>query len=216
MSEADNAPDTTEATSEVERLQAENAKLRRFLQGMHDMSVSLEEAPDEAELHELLAQVLERACEAIGARDASLLVLDEENEELVFVMSRGKVPPEALAWRRIPANEGVAGWVVQQRRATVVNNAQADERFYSQMDVELQFRTESILAAPIVGDGSVLGVIEILNKTDGELFNVHDQLMLGLLCRFAGELLYALSRRALGEVTSPRNARSGAAVPHAG
>jgi len=74
-----------------------------------------------------------------------------------------------------------------QRKAIVVNNAQADEHFYSQLGIELQFRTESILAAPTIGDGQVLGVIEILNKFDGGRFNITDQLMLGLLYRYAGE-----------------------------
>ena len=81
-----------ELVAEIERVNAENGKLKRFLQGMHDLSVSLETAPNEAQLHELLTQILERACEAIEARDASLLVLDEDNDELVFVLSRGNVP----------------------------------------------------------------------------------------------------------------------------
>lgn len=209
-------PSRAELVADVERLNAENGKLKRFLHSMQELSESLEAATNEAHLHELLGQILDHACEAVEARDASLLVLDEDNDELVFVLSRGKVPPEQLAWRRIPAGEGIAGWVVTQREATVVNNAQADERFYSQLDMELQFRTESILAAPIIGDSNVLGVIEIVNKIDGELFNVHDQLMLSLLCRYAGELLFALGRRAHGEVTKPRTAHSDAAVQLAG
>jgi len=114
------------------------------------------------------------------------------------------------------AGEGVAGWLVMQRKATVVNNAQADKHFYSQQGMEPQSRTESVLAARTIGDGQVLGVIEILNKFDGGLFNITDQLMLGLLCRYAGELLFALSRRALGEVTMPRNVRSDASAPLVG
>ena len=49
-------------------------------------------------------------------------------------------------------------------------------------------------AAPIVGGGRVLGVIELLNKHDGAVFNAGDQTLLNLMCRFAGELLYTLIR----------------------
>lgn len=76
--------------------------------------------------------------------------------------------------------------------------------------MELQFRTKSILAAQVIGDGQAQRGIEILNKFDGALFNITDQLMLGLLRRYAVDLVFALSRRTLGEVTMPRNVRSDA------
>jgi GAF domain-containing protein len=197
MSKSHSAPDPAELQRQVDQLNSELTKVRGFMQGMQDLSDSLQPTTQVAELHELLSEVLRTACQTIGARDASLLVLDDETKELVFILTRGDVPPEKLAWRRIPANEGIAGWVVKNQRATVVNNAQADERFYGQLDNELEFRTRSILAAPIIGDTKVLGVIEILNKVDGELFNLNDQMMLSLLCRFAGELLHTLTRRTL-------------------
>ena len=200
-------PEIAELQAQVGQLSGELNKMRRFMQGLQELSDSLQKNTEDAELHELLSLVLKKSCETIGARNASLLVLDEETQELVFILSRGNVPTEELARRRFPANEGVAGWVVENRRATVVNNAQADARFYNQLDAELAFRTESIVAAPVIGDMRLLGVMEVLNKTDGVLFNQNDQLMLGLLCRVAGELLHALTRRAL------HNARI--RVPHA-
>ena len=200
---SDTESDPAELRAQVARLTVEVEKLRGFMRGVHSLSESLAEARHDAELHELLSDVLETACTTIRANDASLLVLDEDSNELVFVLTRGSVPAESLAWRRISVHEGVAGWVVKNRRSTVVNNPQADERFYSQLDVELQFKTESILAAPIIGDNRVLGVLEILNKTDGELFNTYDEMMLGLLCRLSGELLYALTRRSLPAANEP-------------
>ncbi|MEM7408063.1 MAG: GAF domain-containing protein [Pseudomonadota bacterium] len=207
----------SDATAEIEGLRQEIAslgaeleKFHRFMNSLHTLAGSLRPTADEAELHGLLSKVLANACEVIGAADGSVLVLDEEKDELVFVLSCGDVPAGNLAWKRMPADQGVAGWVVKNRKATVVNNAQADDRFYAQIDTEVAFRTRSILAAPIVGDGRVLGAIEILNKSEERLFNMDDEKMLSLLCRFAGELLQTLTRKSLANarIRIPQVARN--------
>lgn len=198
MNAADAAqPTSTSLQQEVDRLRDEVAKLRGFLDSLSALAQAMESISEDAELHELLSRVLEQTANSVRARDASLLVLDEDTDELVFVLSRGSLAPDALAWRRMPASEGVAGWVATQRRATIVNHAQSDERFYPAIDEETQFHTESLLAAPIIGGGRVLGVIEVLNKVDHGLFNTQDQTMLTLACRLAGEMLFVLTRRTL-------------------
>jgi GAF domain-containing protein len=58
--------------------------------------------------------------------------------------------------------------------------------------VELDYRTSSLLAAPLVGGNRLLGVIEVVNKQDGKLFSTGNLTLLTLMCRFAGELLHSL------------------------
>ena len=172
--------DAAALLAENQQLRDEVAKLREFVDNLSALSTALERVKEDADLHLLLNQVLRMVGDAVRARDASLLVMDEDTDELVFVISRGSLDTNALAWRRIPAGQGVAGWVAHNRRATIVNHAQSDDRFYSAIDTEHQFRTESILAAPIIGGARVLGVIEVLNKTDGRLFSAQDQALLSL------------------------------------
>lgn len=177
------------------RLRNEIAVLRQFIDSMQNVVEAVENPLPEAELMDLLSEVLQNALEAINASDGSLMVLDEDTEELVFVLTQGDVPQEKLAWRRIPPGEGIAGWVAQNRKATIVNDAQTDDRFFRTMDEEFGFKTSSVLAAPLIGGGQVLGVIEVLNKRGTHMFNIGDQTLLTLLCRFAGELLFSLVRQ---------------------
>lgn len=187
---------------EVRRLETENESLRneilslrKFIDSMQNLIEAVERPLPDAELMELLSDVLANALQTINAKDGSLLVLDEDTSELVFVLAHGDVSQERLAWRRLPPGEGIAGWVAKNRRATIVNDAQVDDRFYPAVDNELGFRTQSVLAAPIIGGGRVLGVIEVLNKNDGKLFSMADQTLLTLMCRFSGELLYTMIRQ---------------------
>ena len=200
MSEALNAE------QELGDLRAENDRLRREVQAMTHLIDSLEnlmeavqEPRSDSEVMNLLGGILDDAMNTTDAEAGSLLVLDEDSDELVFVMTRGEGPAEeSLLWRRLPRTEGIAGWVATNRHATIVNDVQDDDRFYNRFDLEFSFRTRSILAAPIIGSGRVLGVIEVVNKNSGAGFSAADQALLSLLCRFAGELLIVVMDRQQG------------------
>ncbi len=194
MSESDEQLHDEAAQIEAENaaLREEILSLRQFIDSMQNLMEAVEQPLPEAELMELLSEVLNNALQTISASEGSLLVLDEDSNELVFVITHGKSAEEQLAWQRLPPGEGIAGWVAKNRRATIVNDAQADDRFYPAMDRALGFKTQSVLAAPIIGGGRVLGVIEMLNKKDDKLFSVGDQTLLTLMCRFSGELLFTV------------------------
>ncbi len=180
--------------AEQRELLGEADGLRRFIACMRKL-IDVSQAPESRiELYLLLEQVLDNAIRAINARDGSILVPDDRTMDLVFVMVRGDEPHTELVGRRLPAREGIAGWVARHRRATIVNNAAADDRFYPALDRVTHYRTQSVLAAPLIGGDRVLGVVELVNKRDGRFFSVGNQTLLNLMCRFAGELLYSLVR----------------------
>jgi GAF domain-containing protein len=173
-------------------LEQEADVLRQFMESMARLVDAVERPQRESETLTLLGQVLDSAIRAIGAKDGSLLVPDEETGELVFVLVQGESTKTNLIGRRLPARRGIAGWVAEHRRGTTVNNVPADERFYPQLDVELDYRTSSLLAAPLLGGNRLLGVVEVVNKQDGKLFSTGNLSLLTLMCRFAGELLHSL------------------------
>jgi len=173
-------------------LEQEADQLRQFMDSMVKLIEAVERPKRESEALTLLGQVLDSAIRAIGAKDGSLLVPDDQTGELVFVLVQGQSTKDNLVGRRLPAGRGIAGWVAEHRRGTTVNNVPADERFYPELDVELDYRTSSLLAAPLLGGNRLLGVVEVINKQDGKLFSTGNLTLLTLMCRFAGELLHSL------------------------
>jgi GAF domain-containing protein len=187
---------------EVARLQEENESLREevrtlreYLDALHALMDAVDDLDPSAQIMPLLDRMLHNAMVVTNANDGSLLVVDEETEELVFVLAHGDIGQEPLSGHRIPPGKGIAGWVVKNEQPTIVNNAYADDRFYAGVDQAFEFQTNSILAAPIVGGGRILGVIEVLNKQSGLRFGTPDQTLLTLLCRFAGEVLHTMIQR---------------------
>lgn len=203
----DTQDDVVKLEQQNEQLRHEVLALRQFIDSMQNLVDALEHPKAEFEIMELLSQILKNALETINAKDGSLLVLDEDTRELVFVVSLGDLPADDLVWRRLPPRAGIGGWVAQNRQSVIVNDVQSDERFYPAIDEEFGFKTQSMLAAPVIGGGQVLGVIEVLNKHDGELFNHDDQTLLTLMCRFSGELLTSVieqNESSLKQTTEPK------------
>jgi len=191
-----------EILERVEELRAENRGLsaevdglRRFLSSMLTISGTMDRPRrDDGEILELLENVLDSTLYAIDAEGGSLLVADEDDGDLVFALVRGDPGSAELVGSRIPAGKGIASWVATHRRATIVNNTGDDDRFYREVDSRFAHRTRSVIAAPLLGGGRLLGVIEMVNRQGGKLFTMSNQTVLSLMCRFAGELLFTLVR----------------------
>jgi sigma-B regulation protein RsbU (phosphoserine phosphatase) len=189
------SPDQHRLRQENAALAEELLSLRHFIRSLQDLADAADRRATPADTMDLMRQILAGALAAIGAEDGSLLILDEDTGDLVFVLAHGKIPEDALFGVRIPRGEGIAGWVVERGEPTIVEDARADARFYPAIDEAFGFETRSVLCAPIAGGGRVLGVVEILNKEQGRSFSPDDLALVSLLCRFAGELLHSTEAR---------------------
>jgi signal transduction histidine kinase len=120
---------------------------------------------------------MELATKVIDAGAASILLIDEAQDELVFKVSHGTRGP-MLRQQRMPMDEGIGGWVARTGKPVIANNARADSRFSHRVDVRTGFLTQSIAAVPLNIKGQTIGVLEVLNKYSGSGFNQEDiQLM---------------------------------------
>ncbi len=129
------------------------------------------------DINKLLSETVQFATEVIDAAAASLMLIDEEKEELVFEISLGS-RSHVLRQQRIPLDEGIAGWVARNGQPAIANNARSDPRFSHRVDVRTGFLTQSIAAVPLKIKGRVIGVLEVLNKYSETGFDQEDlQLM---------------------------------------
>lgn len=124
-------------------------------------------------LPELLDAILESATGLLDAETSSLLLLDEATNELVFEVATGE--SEGLREMRIPATQGIAGWVLQHDEPVIVGDVSTDERFYSTVDQSSGFKTRSMLAVPLKIRDHKIGVVEVINKNGADGFNDRDR-----------------------------------------
>lgn len=187
--------DTARRREQFDRLNAEVEAGRRFVSSLETLSQFRQKEPSEAEIMDALDQALRCVVEATCANDGAVMIMDESNGDLIFALVHGNVPKKKLLWKRVPAGRGVAHWVAIHRRGAIVNSALNDERFYRGIDVASGFHTRSIVAVPLLDGDKAIGVIEVLNKKDGEFFSPSDQNYLTLMAHLASGLLTKLRDR---------------------
>jgi diguanylate cyclase (GGDEF)-like protein len=124
------------------------------------------------EPRKVIELVMEKIRQLIPSEAWSLLMVDEERQELVFEAALGAKGRDVSSFR-LKLGEGVAGWVAQSGKPAIVNDASRDPRFTPLVDTRTQFETRSILCAPLVSRGRTIGVLEIINKLGGR-FTRHD------------------------------------------
>src|SRR6056297_298081 len=114
--------------------------------------------------------IIEQAKKIFNAEASSLMFLDSEKNELYFDVATGE-KGKAVEQIRVPADEGIAGWIVKNEKPLLVKDVKGDPRFYNGVDEETDFETRSIIGTPVYKEGEVMGVIEVLNKKGDKSFN---------------------------------------------
>ena len=79
--------------------------------------------PAEEDFGRLLRAIVQVARAIFGAKGSSILLLDEEANELVFAAVASE-EEQFLVGRRFPAGQGIAGWVASSRTPLVLEDVQ--------------------------------------------------------------------------------------------
>lgn len=136
----------------------------------------------------LLQAIVEVARAIFGARAASIMLLDEGTAELVFEAVTGE-GEDTLVGRRIPSGTGIAGWVAQSGQPLVVEDVARDPRFAVQEARRTGYVPKGLMAAPLLRQERVLGVLNVLDRPERRRFSVAEMDLLGL---FANQAAVAL------------------------
>jgi Nif-specific regulatory protein len=151
------------------------------------------------DLDHLLKRAIERVVTRLDIENASIILLDEERDELYFakVADESRVGHEKrLSGVRFPATQGIAGWVIREGHSLIVPDVDNDPRFYRGIDVHTSTQTRSLVCVPLRTQARIIGVLEAMNKRQGP-FTVEDVRQLEA---FAHELARALEQaRAIQE-----------------
>ncbi len=133
------------------------------LETLNDIAAAVASSLNTREVYHL---VMEKLNEYFQVEAGSLLMLDEEKDELVFVMTL-EAGEEKLFGVRIPHGQGIVWSVAESQRYEIVHDAASDPRFLRDVSDSVGFVVRNILCVPIVVKGRTIGVIELLNKIEG-------------------------------------------------
>lgn len=150
--------------------------------------------PDQvARTPDVVRRLLAGAVRVVPAQSAALLLFDPEGRNLVFSASR-HLEAGTIDGLRMPADQGIAGWVAQHREALLLEDASNDPRWNRSFEAATRFRPRSMLCVPVISRSALHGVIQVMNRLDGRPFDQHQ---LGLVQILADHAAIALENAAL-------------------
>jgi GAF domain-containing protein len=178
---------------ENELLSEEVRALRRYVAELRAFQETVQEFTPEQDVVALLGSTLGSALDLLDCDDGSLSLVDDETEELVFVLVHGAAK-ESLQGHRIGIQEGIVGWVVENGEPAIVNDVYSDPRFLHDLDEAFGFVTLKLVCVPLATRGRKLGALEVINKRSGDDFSEDDASILSVLASLAASALdYAAS-----------------------
>jgi sigma-B regulation protein RsbU (phosphoserine phosphatase) len=147
-----------------------------FLHAGHVLNTTIE-------YEELMRLVLELTAKATEAEAAMVYRVDKDVAQMRvrFMLCCDN----EATYFKVPKGEGIIGWVAENRESIIVNNPNKDKRFSEKIDNAIDINLKSALAVPLIGRGQMIGVVEAINKINGEFDEGDLDTLVGLANQFA-------------------------------
>jgi signal transduction histidine kinase len=157
--------------TERKRMEKELEQRNRDLLQLYRVSQTLTATLD---LQQVLDRLMQGITEIVNAQATSVWLWDRQHpDELVcraaFYPGAERLP----VGLRLRLGQCFIGWVAQNGKSVIVAHAPDDPRFDPAIDRHTGLPTTSLLAAPLRVRDVVIGVLQVVNKLDGE-FDAHD------------------------------------------
>ena len=135
-------------------------------------------------LRGILEHIMRKVSQLIDAENWSLLLKDQESDELTFEIAVG-IDNNLIRGIRLAPGEGIAGHVAKTGIPVYQTAVDSDPRFNKNIDKQTGFTTTSLACIPLTIHGNIVGVIEILNIADMKMFKTRDIPFLTILADYA-------------------------------
>jgi class 3 adenylate cyclase/putative methionine-R-sulfoxide reductase with GAF domain len=122
------------------------------------------------DINQVLNYTMDMIRVAMNTEAGSLMLI--KDDELEFAVAYN-IKVEDLKGYRIKMGQGIAGYSADRGEVIIENDVQNSPQFHSDVDASTGFTTRSALCVPMISQGKVIGVIEVLNKIDGD-FTAND------------------------------------------
>ena len=193
-------PKKTEERDHAQKISENNIEIEEYQKRLELLYEVAQQANSVEEVSDLLERILNVTQHVLNASASSLLLINENKGEF-HLQAAGGEKSNILKQIDLDLKAGIIGWVARNGKPVVANDVSQDKRFNKEVDETTGFVTKAIMAAPIVRGRKVIGVIEIINKIDGGIFNDRDLAVLtGFASTEALTLLVSMAATAINNI----------------
>ena len=141
-------------------LTADPQKMINQLARLVEVSVTLNST---LQLEPLLEYIMDTAAELLDCEAASILLYDQEQNQLKFAATTGSSPKE-LAGITVPLDNSIAGTIFEDNKPIVINDIEKEERHNKDVSERIKHEVRSLLGVPMAIKDQKVGVLEAINK----------------------------------------------------
>ncbi len=156
---------TTETSSLIE-------KYERLIEISCDLSSTLD-------LNILLNRIVHAAADLSNAQAASILLYDEKNHQFFFQAASNMDSP-LMQGLVVPYESSIAGVIASERKPLIISDTQRDPRHFTKIAKPTGVLTRSLLGVPLTTKDKVVGVLEAINKCEGDFTEEDQKVLLAL------------------------------------
>ena len=150
-------------------LSKSESKIKQFTT-LAELSTILNSTLDQEEVRK---RAMVAATRLMNCEVSSLLLVDDETDELYFEVALGE-KGEKVKKIRLKVGEGIAGWVAKYGEPLLITDISNDPRHSRKADERSEFKTRDMLCVPLKIKDKVIGVLEAINKLESDVFNNED------------------------------------------
>jgi PAS domain S-box-containing protein len=188
------------------RVVERTAQLQREQQNTETLLRILTEVSSSLDLDRALNRTLSMLNEAIGAEQGTIMLVHAEDNLLHYRAGYGYLTDRTETGTRgftMRIGEGLAGWVVQNREAVLVNDLRQDPRWVRSSKSGQDHRS-AIIVPMLVGE-DVIGVLMVFQRIE----NFFSSEMLNLVKAIASQVAVAINNAHLYELIRDQAERLG-------
>jgi len=160
-------------------LQRRSSKAGNDLSILNEMNKAI---GSELDTERLCNIILMKSSEVIGAEQGSLMLLDDTKRELSIKAIKG-LNPKIVEPIRIEPGHGISGYVAATGEPLLVENLELDQRVLQ--DRRTRYKTNSFISIPLKLNHRIIGVLNLADKINGEIFSEEDLHLLSSIANYA-------------------------------
>jgi len=113
------------------------------------------------DIKRVLHQIIEMVMTSIGTDAGLIMLLDHD---VLTIQAAKGLTGKKVEGMQFSLGQGICGWVAKTGEVLVNHDIQASPHLLSEIDTRAGLRTRSTLCTPMISNGRVIGVFQLINK----------------------------------------------------
>lgn len=175
----------TKYSIKVKELEAEVAKLKSSVQELKVLNEIAVSSGKAASVDDILNLIVQKSVSAVDAEQGSILLITSNKEKPFTTIVKQDDSSSLKHNYHIGTN--ISGWVLTKKKPLIIENLSEEKRFKSTEEEKRDIK--SVLCVPIWQEGTIMGLMTLINKKNKKNFSKDDLTLLSIISVQAGQLI---------------------------